>query len=61
MNQPEVKAALLDGVAVRNGIYKVSGVNALLERNASHDAPLIALAVFRLLVAEFFLRTAHAG
>jgi len=55
MNQPEVKAALLDGVAVKNGIYKASGVNALLERNASHDAPLIALAVFRLLVAELFL------
>ncbi len=54
MNQPDVRATLLDGVAVQKGIYKASGITALLERNASHDSPLIALAIFRLLMGEFF-------
>ena len=58
MNQPDVRAAFFDGVAVRGGIYSASGINSLLARNASHDAPLIALAIFRLLVGEYFLRTA---
>ena len=58
MNQPDVRAAFFDGVAVRDGIYSASGINSLLARNASHDAPLIALAIFRLLVGEYFLRTA---
>ena len=60
MNQPDVRATLLDGVAVQNGIYKASGITALLERNASHDSPLIALAIFRLLMGEFFFRTGTA-
>ena len=58
MSQPDVKAALFNGVAVQNGVYKAAGINALLERNSAHDSPLIALAIFRLLVGEFFLRQA---
>ena len=58
MSQPDAKAALLDGVAVQQGIYSRAGIVSLLERNAKQDAPLIALALFRLLVGEYFLRTA---
>ena len=58
MQQPEAQSALLDGYAASQGIYSRAGVQSLLARNAARDSPLIALALFRLLMGEYWLRSA---
>ena len=58
MQQPEAQSELLEGYATSQGIYSRAGVQSLLARNAARDSPLIALALFRLLMGEYWLRSA---